>query len=454
MLLQFAKRQLARKTPSIVALLLLASTLASPALGRTWYVKADGTGDAPTIQAGVDLASPGDVVLVGPGTYAAMSSVDIDGVPTTVCVAISKDIQLVSEDGPLRTTIGHPAVQVAIYFHDAGAGSAINGFHVETTFFPYGCVTATQPSADPNFQIGIKCRNFSGALVGNHVANNGIGIELTASPAIVTENEVTFALDGVRCTARSDAQIEGNVLHHCGTMILCVGSAPQVAANDMYHGCGGIISGAGSSPTVRNNRIHELSPYGIEASDNITVEGNRFTDTNLSIFLHGITGSSVVRGNVFYNQVSGAVSLSDNPNGTIIIEANTIDRTTFGAAIFCQRASSPLIRRNIVVHSVGGVECVWGSFPTFECNNIFDAGSRYAGDCPDQTGLNGNISADPQFCGVAGSGNNTLQSDSPCAPSNHPDGYQCEGIGVFGVGCGSMSTKTATWGAIKAMYRR
>ncbi|HEX6790874.1 MAG TPA: right-handed parallel beta-helix repeat-containing protein [Candidatus Krumholzibacteria bacterium] len=450
----FAKRRLAFAAQLVAALLLFASTLSRPALGRTWYIKADGTGDAPTIQAGVDLASPGDIVLVGPGTYADMSTVDIDGVSTTVCVAISKDIQLVSEDGPVTTTIGNPAVQVAIYFHDAGAGATVNGFRIATTFFPYGCVTAAKPSAAPNFQIGIKCRNFSGTLVGNHVANNGIGIELTASPAIVTENEVTFAAEGVQCEAGSDAQIGNNVLHDCAIMIHCVGSAPEIIANDMYEGCEGITSGDGSSPTVRKNTIHEFSPHGIVAGGMITVEDNRFTNTNLSIFLNGITGTGVVRGNVFYNQISGAISLSDNPNGTIIIEQNTIDRTTFGAAIFCQRASSPIIRRNIIVHSVGGVSCVWFSFPTLECNNIFDAGSGYAGDCPDQTGVNGNISADPQFCGAAGSGNYALQSDSPCAAGNHPVGYQCEGIGAFSVGCATVSTKAATWGAIKAIYRR
>lgn len=307
---------------------------------------------------------------------------------------------------------------------------------------------------DPNFQIGIKCRNFSGSLVGNHVANNGIGIVLDASPAIMTENEVTFALDGVRCNAGSDAEITGNVFHDCGDMIRCVGSSPQIVANDMYEGCSAINASGGTAPTVRDNTIHDVSPYGISAGGTITVENNRFTNTNLSIFLNGITGTSVIRGNVFYNQGSGAVSLSDNPTGTIIIEANTIDRTTEGSAFFCQAGSSPIIRRNIIVHSVGGVSCVTSSFPTFECNNIFDVGFRYGGNCPEQTGINGNISVDPQFCGVAGSGNYALQSDSPCAPENHPDGYQCEGIGAFSVGCATVSTKTATWGAIKAMYRR
>ena len=36
---------------------------------RTWYVKQDGSGDAPTISAAVDSAVAGDTVLVAPGTY-------------------------------------------------------------------------------------------------------------------------------------------------------------------------------------------------------------------------------------------------------------------------------------------------------------------------------------------------------------------------------------------------
>jgi len=45
------------------------SLVAVRAEARTWHVRVDGTGDAPTIQAGIDSASAGDDVLLAAGTY-------------------------------------------------------------------------------------------------------------------------------------------------------------------------------------------------------------------------------------------------------------------------------------------------------------------------------------------------------------------------------------------------
>ena len=60
----------------------------------------------------------------------------------------------------------------------------------------------------------------------------------------------------------------------------------------------------------------------------------------------------------------------------------------------------------------------------------------------------------PQFCGIKFSGNYYLQSDSPCAPGNHPDGYDCGLIGALPVNCGKVDVEKKSWGTIKSLYKK
>jgi hypothetical protein len=57
--------------PAAVMILLVFVILIVPSLAaaRTWYIKADGTGDAPTIGAGADSAAAGDTLLLADGLY-------------------------------------------------------------------------------------------------------------------------------------------------------------------------------------------------------------------------------------------------------------------------------------------------------------------------------------------------------------------------------------------------
>ncbi len=63
----------------------------------TWYVKPDGTGDAPTIQAAIDFASTLDTVLCAAGTFTGDGNRDIE--------FRGKTLVLVSESGPEVTII-------------------------------------------------------------------------------------------------------------------------------------------------------------------------------------------------------------------------------------------------------------------------------------------------------------------------------------------------------------
>lgn len=98
---------------------------APPAQTRTWYVTVGGTGDAPTIQAGIDSAVAGDVVLVAGGTYQIDTPVHMKG-----------GITVISESGAYQTRIvpvpsTNPPCAFSCLSISGGGVTEINGFWME-----------------------------------------------------------------------------------------------------------------------------------------------------------------------------------------------------------------------------------------------------------------------------------------------------------------------------------
>lgn len=90
------------------------------------------------------------------------------------------------------------------------------------------------------------------------------------------------------------------------------------------------------------------------------------------------------------------------------------------------------------------------------CNDVYNNSENYTiTGFPDPTGLNGNISVDPQFCSIdpVAYDNYNLQGDSPCAPGNHPSGYACGLIGGEPVGCGTTGTEKTNWSKVKQVFK-
>lgn len=122
-----------------------------------------------------------------------------------------------------------------------------------------------------------------------------------------------------------------------------------------------------------------------------------------------------------------------------------------GGGITSTYDSQVTIISSIIAFSFEGA-AISGPASVF-CSNIFsNAGGDWVGDIAGQAGSEGNISVDPEFCGVLGSGDDYLQSDSPCAPGNHPNGEDCGLIGALPVTCGPVSTEATSWSQVKTLY--
>src|SRR5437867_18609 len=141
-----------------------------------------------------------------------------------------------------------------------------------------------------------------------------------------------------------------------------------------------------------------------------------------SIVQNLITGNSAgAGGGVYWLVPSGA-------RGPVLVN-NTIsgNNSPQGSAVFADGfdAQAQLIN-NVLVSTNTQTAVVCGTFdasaPIFRFNDVVStAGLGYGGTCSDQTGSNGNISADPQFAGAA-AGNFHLQAASPAIDSGTANG--------------------------------
>ena len=128
---------------------------------RTWYIKADGTGDAPTIQAGVDSAAVGDTVLVGAGTYTDTSHVHIGGELRAVNVWFDKDIYVMAEFQNASTVIDATNSDVAVFVVGVGSNASVVGFRVISDGEGAGCFHPALAPSKPSliFTVGVRCED-------------------------------------------------------------------------------------------------------------------------------------------------------------------------------------------------------------------------------------------------------------------------------------------------------
>ncbi len=396
---------------------------------RTIHVPAD----APTIQLGIDAASPGDTVLVSPNTYA--ENIDFHG----------KAITVTSSAGPSTTILdGGSRGPVVSFTSGEPRASILNGFTIQNGSGPPQTPSHTRAPAQPSPRGiadaptgsgGIFVSNSAPTIRNNTITTNRCnGIYSVQSSPLIQGNHVTLttwaaAVNGLTPQCGPD---QGTGISLTGAFAAASGQAPispAIIANTIDNNDlaavgtgGGITLNSAPGTLIQGNLIRGNS------GGNATGALSALASPNLFILQNIITGNTVSQGALTV-QLSG----HNGPPTTFLLN-NTItgdlplDPTSPIAEVITYGAGSEnLFGNNIVV--AASSKAAWFCDPAFafsgqapvvaDHNDLQNTqGPLVAGACTDPTGSSGNISANPRFSNAA-TGDLHLLQGSPAIDSGN-----------------------------------
>jgi Right handed beta helix region len=339
--------------------------------------------DHPTIQAAINASANGDTVLIAPGTYT--ENINFAG----------KAIRVTSEGGPQVTIIDGNQIATVVTFNSGeGLSSELSGL--------------TLQNGAPRFGIGngggVNIQNSSPTITNNIVVNNsaseGGGIRVGGGSPIISNNRIT-----------------NNTTGGFGGGIFAGGSSPIIRENlitENTAGFGGGIAmlGTSSAQILNNSIVSNTAQFGggieLFASGPVTIRSNLISRNEAQggggIEMVNDSPAVIVQNLIVKNRASssgGGISWGNQP-GAVINNTIADNDAPDGSGIFGGFSIGAIFINNIVVAKAGQVAFSGfssNSIPTvFKSNNVFSPqGAAYGVNLPDQTGMNGNISADPLF---------------------------------------------------------
>ena len=410
--------------------------LVSMASARTWYITPDGTGDAPTIQAGVDSAAAGDIVMLACGTYYDCTHATPDG--EVACVIMKSGIMLQGETGdPDCATIDAQGLGRVCYCESLAA-AYVEGVTITGGF-------------SPSNGGGMKCQDADLGLTGvvfmsNSVDGRGGALRVggTSAPAIEDCDFIT----------NSAGDNAGAVSVAGGAEPLVIEGCDFLDNESEYEG-GAIYCDVRTLQLadclLKGNRC--ISPWAGGGAVRITHSGDPSSPTTFincvfdDNFAHWEGGAILAWGETyaytnyctFYKNAGPAIAVMDNTG---------YDPDNVGFYV-CRTIIAYTRAGGIPVYAVTAINV------EAYCSDWYgNTEGDWVGGWEGSLGYEGNICACPSFC-HADAGDFHVCDESPCLPGNHPDGYDCGLIGAFGAGCscGPTRTEVTTWGAVKSLFK-
>lgn len=428
---------------------LAALSQAQPATGLTITVPFD----QPTIQAGIEVAQPGDTVLVVPGVWSGAGNEELN--------FLGKDI-VVSGYGPDQTIVDLGGIQNApcVRFASGETRAAV----LRDLTFRNGNCRDTAPgirvqNASPSI-LNVRLDNLDGwsdsgglgaalwvlggsPLCEDLLATNGTGggtVMVTGGSPVFVDCEFTdnstreygnggaaYITGGTATFA--DCRFIGNFAHNAGGALYSESSESVLLQQCWFEAndCWGSLweyepSGGGAVAAVN----------ALVAVVNCTFVDNSGGPHGGALFSSG--GGAGVIGSLFIGNESSAGASLALLDGTQTITSSTFVDSE-GSAILCAGTGMPQLRQLILA---GGTNAGFvgedSSTPVIECCDVFDfPAGGYGGTLADLTDTAGNISQNPLFCGDLNPEQPyAISSSSPCAAGNNDCGQL---IGAFAPGC-------------------
>ena len=407
-------------SPWIVLLILHGASVAE---AREWRVYSDRTGDAPSIQAGIDSSQAGDHIRVFPGTY--YESIAFQG----------KSIRIFSHAGPQATVIdggGEPG-SVVRFTGGETEGAEIAGFTIRGGVANLGggiLVQNSEPSIrdnriEDNVATGIagigwgggvfllgedKSRVYRPVLEGNLIVNNeaagqggGIGAFGYVGPTIIGN------------TIRNNRALTGD---GGGIWIITALGSPRIVDNELYRNTAG--DHAGGLLVASSLGVDVCVKFNVLAAN---AAGGRPSAQDVGAAMWIVRGRGEVANNTFW--------------------ANRDNSGRLGAAIYLDHSEGLVFARNIVSESTGGgISCVGGDVAIID--NLFWESSV---SCPGGAAM-GNIIGNPLFCNSSEL-DFTLARLSPAL--EHPAGP----LGARpDIGCTLVAVSRESWGGLKLRFKQ
>ena len=301
----------------------------------------------------------------------------------------------------------------------------------------------TYPEHDLVMDRDIVLRGQSGAAdcVTVDARQLGRGILCLGVTAAAAVEGITFANGLVTGTCPDDP---GTGNYCMGGGMLCLSASPRVTAcafvGNRADDNGGGVSAVNSSVTFTD----------CEFRDNVSWVG--------AGLLTGFPpGSAVLTGCVFTGNEAAADGGAVYAFGTALsLSECTLSGNSAGecgGGVFWISPDVLTIHRTIIAFSGGGeaVACgIGATAPVLTCSDLHgNAGGDWTGCIAAAEDAEGNLSADPRFCGEE----LTLDASSPCAGGVSA----CGRIGAEGVGCSAVGVEAelapVSWGRVKSGYR-